>query len=104
MALLAIVGFVHFVHRIATKLQAYEMVQRIGARLRVALRELAESSGLERRPCGTLPWRRHVRGHHEFLIAASGKGYVQTVDYDGLVAWCQEHNCYLQILAERHDS
>ena len=46
MALLAIVGFVHFIHRIATDLQADEIVQRIDARLRVALRELAEPSGL----------------------------------------------------------
>jgi uncharacterized membrane protein len=49
-------------------------------------------------------WRHHVRVHHDFLIAASGNGYVQSVDYDGLVGWCKEHNCYLQILTERHDS
>jgi uncharacterized membrane protein len=86
MALLAIVGFVNFIHRIATDLQADEIVQRIGARLREALRRLAEPSGLERRPCGTLPWRRRVRGHRGFVIATSSNGYVQTVDYDGLVA------------------
>jgi uncharacterized membrane protein len=103
MALLAIVGFVHFIHRIATDLQADEIVQRIGARLREGLRGLTETSSRQRRSCGTQQWRRQARGHRGFLVAASGQGYVQTVDYDGLAAWSRSHDCCLQVRVRAGD-
>jgi uncharacterized membrane protein len=103
MALLAIVGFVHFIHRIATDLQADEIVQRIGARLRESLKELAQMANPSRRPCGTQEWRRKARGHRGFPIGASDHGYVQAVDYAGLVAWSEAHDCCLQIRVRAGD-
>lgn len=97
LALLAIVGFVRFIHTIATDLQADEIVQRIGTRLCRALHALTEAAEGERRSHDLLAWRRHARGHTAHVVAHRYHGYVETVDYAGLVRWCREHECCVQV-------
>lgn len=103
LALLAIVGFVQFIHRIATDLQADEIVQRISTRLRNLLRELTDESTRTRRPSGTIAWRRRVRGLRGYPVAGSRRGYVQTVDHAGLAAWCQARDCHAQVRVRAGD-
>ena len=103
LALLAIVGFVQFIHRIATDLQADEIVQRISARLRSLLQKLTDASVRDRRRDGTLAWRRRVRGLRGYPVAFAGRGYIQTIDYPGLAAWCQTHDCHLQVRVRAGD-
>jgi uncharacterized membrane protein len=99
LAFLALTAFVGFIHRTATDLQADQIIYRIGGQLERALRELAaETDGSDRAPA-TLGWRRAARSRRAFPIAASTGGYVQTIDYGGLVAWCVEHDCVLQVRA-----
>ena len=33
----------------------------------------------------------------KLVVAQSGAGYVQTIDYAGLLDWCVEQDCYMQI-------
>jgi uncharacterized membrane protein len=103
LALLAVVGFVRFIHRIATDLQADEIVQRIGKRLCGALQMLTEAAQQEGRSDDLLGWRRQARGRRARLVACLGCGYVQSIDYDGLVRWCVEHDCCLQVRVRAGD-
>ncbi len=97
LAFLALTAFVGFIHRTATDLQADQIIHRIGGQLERALRELAADGSS--RALATLAWRRAARSRQAFPIAASTGGYVQTIDYGGLVAWCVEHDCVLQVRA-----
>jgi uncharacterized membrane protein len=103
LTLLAVAGFVRFIHRIATDLQADEIVQRIGKRLRVALRMLAEPAQQEGRSQDLRAWRRQARGRTPRLIAHLSHGYVQSIDYGGLLRWCVQHDCCLQIRVRAGD-
>lgn len=96
-ALIAVVGFIRFIHRMATDLQADEIVERIGKRLLDVLHQLADQKDDNKRSPDVMRWRRIGRGHKPTLIAQSGQGYVQAIDYAGLVDWCVEHDCCMQV-------
>ncbi len=96
-ALFAVIGFINFIHRTATDLQADEIVQRIGKRLQAALGELVSEGGLEGRCHDIALWRHAARGQRPQTIAAGNRGYVQAVDYNGLLNWCVEHDCLMQV-------
>ncbi len=89
----ALVGFIHFIHRTATDLQADQIIQRIGGELQISLSELTADEKQVNRCSDTLGWRSSARGHRPTLIAARAQGYVQTIDYPGIVAWCEERDC-----------
>ena len=96
-ALFAVVGFIRFIHRTATDLQADEIVKRIGKRLEDTLSQLINDPQTNARSHKVVLWRRMVRDHRPVLVAQSGRGYVQTIDYDGLVSWCSQNDCCLQV-------
>jgi uncharacterized membrane protein len=96
-ALIAVIGFIRFIHRTATDLQADQIVERIGKRLENALAELGAQAGDENRSDDLIRWRRMARGHHPAVIAQSARGYVQSIDYVGLASWCKQHDCCMQI-------
>jgi uncharacterized membrane protein len=103
LALLALVGFIRFIHRTATDLQADEIVERIGKRLQNSLVELASESAQCGRSCDVAAWRHTASGHRPQLIASDSQGYVQAIDYRGLVDWCVEHDCRMQVRARAGD-
>jgi len=103
LALLALVGFIRFIHRTATDLQADEIVERIGNRLQESLVELAGESAQRGRSCDVAAWRHTARGHRPKRIASDNQGYVQAIDYRGLVVWCVEHDCRMQVRARAGD-
>ncbi len=103
LALFAVVGFIRFIHRTATDLQADEIVERIGQRLQVSLVELTSESTQHGRSCDIAAWRRAARGQRPQLIATDKQGYVQAIDYRGLVRWCTEHDCRMQVRARAGD-
>lgn len=96
-ALIAVMGFIRFIHRTATDLQADQIVERIGKRLENALAELGGLAGDDSRSNDVIHWRRLARGHDPAIIAQAGRGYVQTIDYTGLASWCKQHDCCMQI-------
>jgi uncharacterized membrane protein len=103
LAFSALFAFVGFIHRAATDLQADKIIHRIGGQLERALKELAAGARLTGRISATLTWRRAARSHRSYPIAALGGGYVQAIDYGGLVAWCVENDCLLQVRARAGD-
>jgi uncharacterized membrane protein len=103
LALFAVVGFIHFIHRTATDLQADEIVESIGQRLQVSLVELVSEGAQYGRSCDVAVWRRAARGQRPYLIASNRQGYVQSIDYRELVKWCVEHNCRMQVRARAGD-
>ena len=88
LAFAALFGFVHFLHRTATDLQADQIVHRIGRQLRQTMQELADDAGDAQRSEDTLQWRRVTRSKMAFPVASDLQGYVQTIDYAGLKRWC----------------
>lgn len=99
----ALTGFIHFIHRTATDLQADQIIQRIGNELQDSLAQLiASPSGVERH-IDTLPWRSMARGRKSTLIGARADGYVLTIDYPAIVAWCLEYNCVAQLRVRAGD-
>jgi uncharacterized membrane protein len=103
LALAAVIGFVRFIHRIATELQADEIIERIGHRLRSALHGLTESAGSEQRSAETQTWRRQARGHKAMVVPHLDHGYVQSIDYPALVEWSAAHDCCLQVRVRAGD-
>jgi uncharacterized membrane protein len=103
LALLAVLGFVRFIHGIATDMQADKIVQRIGTRLRRSLGELTEAATKPTRTADTLTWRRRARGRRMHLVAHLGHGYIQTVDYAGLLQWAVENDCCLEARSRAGD-
>ena len=103
LALFAVVGFIRFIHRTATDLQADEIVESIGQRLQVSLVELTSESTRHGRSCDVAAWRRAARGQRPQLIATDKQGYVQAIDYRELVKWCMEHDCLMQVRARAGD-
>jgi uncharacterized membrane protein len=103
LALFAVVGFIRFIHRTATDLQADEIVESIGQRLQVSLAGLVSEGARHGRSCDVAAWRRAARGQRPHVIASDRQGYVQAIDYRELVKWCVEHNCRMQVRARAGD-
>lgn len=103
LALAAIIGFVRFIHRVAIDLQADEIVENIGRRLRSTLHSLASDEAGPTRVHDTLAWRRQARGQRVHIIGGSQQGYVQTVDYRGVSDWCATHDCCVSIQVRAGD-
>ena len=103
MTIASLVGFIHFIHRTATDLQADQIIERIGGELQASLRELTASKHQSNRSDDTLAWRRRARRHRPTVIGARARGYVQTVDYVGIVAWCVAHDCVSQLRVRAGD-
>jgi len=102
LALLAVVGFVRFIHRIATDMQADEIVQRIGMSLCDALHKTVKATR-DSRTQDLRAWRRQARGKPKHPIAHLEHGYVQSIDYAGLVQWCHDHDSCIQVRARAGD-
>ena len=102
-ALLAVVGFINFIHRTASELQADEIVQRIGDRLQATLCRLVGGDALKGRSRDTAQWRHAARAQAPHLVATDKRGYVQAIDYGGLLDWCAEHDCLVQVRARAGD-
>lgn len=90
---LALVAFIQFIHRTATDLQADEIIRRIGSGLHSHLSLWAVQDASSGSSNDTGPWRHLARGREAYTITAGKSGYLQTVDYGGLVAWCRAHDC-----------
>jgi uncharacterized membrane protein len=103
LALFAVVSFIRFIHRTATDLQADEIVESIGQRLQISFVELASESAQHDRSCDVAAWRRAAHGQRPQLIATDKQGYVQVIDYRGLVKWCMEHDYRIQVRARAGD-
>ena len=103
LVLVALAGFIRFIHGTATDLQADQIIERIGSELSQSLRELSSSESLRGRSQDTLPWRRRARGLRPVLIAARSGGYVQTIDYAAVVQWCTARNCVAQLRVRAGD-
>ena len=103
LAFAALLGFVQFIHRTATVLQADRIVHRIGQQLQETLRCATEDTNPDDRIYDTSGWRRHARTRQAYAIAANQHGYVQTIDYSELVRWCVKHECQLQVRARAGD-
>jgi len=97
LAFFSLTGFVGFIHRTATDLQADKIIHRIGAQLEDALDGLSAGADLVGRTPDTLAWRRAARPHRPLPVASLAGGYIQTIDYAGLVDWCVENDCLLQV-------
>lgn len=95
LTLVALVGFIRFIHRTATDLQADQIFQRIGDKFESTLGELREQSLDPRRSRDLLRWRQAARGHTPQIIGAKHSGYVQSIDYAALVDWCRQRGCCL---------
>ena len=103
MTIASLIGFIHFIHRTATDLQADQIIERIGGDLETSLLELIAPENRANRSVDTLGWRRRARGCRPTVIAARARGYVQTIDYPGIVAWCEAHNCVSQLRVRAGD-
>ena len=103
LAFIALIGFVRFIHQMATDLQADKIVQRIGGNLQQALLDLAAHADSTNRASDTLHWRRAARQYRPYPVASTAQGYVQTIDYAGLVRWCSDNGCLLQVRARAGD-
>ena len=99
----ALAGFIRFIHRTAVDLQADKIIQHIGGELHQLLIALTSEDSLRDRCYGTRGWRQHARGFRPLLIAAENGGYIQTVDYPGLVKWCADHDCVAQLRVRAGD-
>ena len=97
LTILALAGFIGFIHNTATDLQADQIIQRIGGDLQRLLDQLVEEENLVGRNDDLLAWRRAARGIRPVVVAARSNGYLQTIDYSSLVAWSVEHDCRLQV-------
>ncbi len=97
LAFAALIAFVRFIHRTSTNLQADKIINRIGKQLQGGLADLVKDGDETDRVRQTLPWRRAARSRDAALIATGDQGYVQTIDYQGLVSWCEQNDCMLQV-------
>jgi uncharacterized membrane protein len=97
LAFAALLGFVRFIHRTATDLQADHIVQRIGRQLQQTLRCAVNDVNPDERIDDTSGWRRSARNRQAYAIVSNQHGYIQTIDYSELISWCTENNCLLQV-------
>jgi uncharacterized membrane protein len=103
LTILALAGFIGFIHTTATDLQADQIIRRIGGELRRLLAQLVTAEALAGRNDDLLAWRRTARGTRAAVVAAKASGYLQTIDYPGLVRWSVEHECRLQVRVRAGD-
>ncbi|MCB1688509.1 MAG: DUF2254 domain-containing protein [Halioglobus sp.] len=94
LTLISLAGFIRFIHRTATDIQADHVIQRIGGELKNLLCDMTTEEHARNRQFDTLEWRRGARGHRPISLSAHREGYVQMIDYPGIVQWCLERNCY----------
>tara|TARA_R110002110_G_scaffold66978_2_gene183147 strand:+ start:776 stop:2104 length:1329 start_codon:yes stop_codon:yes gene_type:complete len=92
MVMLALGGFIHFIHRTATDLQADKIIKEIGDELCTGLDKLVSETGTTHRQSNSAPWRKAVRGASRILVGGDTVGYVQTINYERLTAWCKQHD------------
>ncbi|MDX1595176.1 MAG: DUF2254 domain-containing protein [Gammaproteobacteria bacterium] len=103
LVLAALVGFIHFIHRIATDLQADQVIERIGVRLRSSLADLVELADEKGRSHDVAAWRRRARPGDRHSVPSTANGYVQTIDYPGLVGWCADHDARMLVRVRAGD-
>lgn len=103
LTILALAGFIGFIHNTATDLQADQIIQRIGGDLQRLLYQLVKEENLAGRNDDLLAWRRAARGVRPLVVAARSSGYLQTIDYSSLVGWSVEHDCRLQVRVRAGD-
>lgn len=103
LAFLTLAGFVQFIHRSATDLQADQIIFRIGRQLQRALLRQAEDAGGGRRSFDTSGWRAAARSLRPYPVASNRRGYVQSVNYAGLVRWCVANRSVLQVRVRAGD-
>jgi len=103
LAFSALIAFVGFIHRTATDLQADQIIHRLGGQLQRALRALVTESALSGRASTTRLWRRAARPHRAHPIASNVGGYVQAIDYAGLVTWCVNNGCLVEVRTRAGD-
>jgi len=103
LTLLALAGFIGFIHTTATDLQADQIIQRIGGDLQGMLDQLAKEENLADRNDDVLAWRRVARGVRPVVVASQTSGYVQAIDYPGLVLWSAVLDCQLQVRVRAGD-
>jgi uncharacterized membrane protein len=103
LALAALLGFVHLIHRTALDLQADQIIHRIGRQLRSSLVEFSGDAGTAGRSADTRRWRRAASGRRPYTIASNRRGYVQTIDYPGLLQWCVSNDAVLMVRVRAGD-
>lgn len=103
LTLLALAGFIGFIHTTATDLQADQIIQRIGGDLQRLLDQLVKEENLAGRDDDVLAWRRVARGVRPLVVASQTSGYVQAIDYPGLVLWSAALDCQLQVRVRAGD-
>ncbi|NND69593.1 MAG: DUF2254 domain-containing protein [Halioglobus sp.] len=103
LTLLSLAGFIQFIHHTATDLQADKIVERIGCELSNSLTEFSGSSTRRQHCDDLLAWRRFSRGKRVTIFASSLSGYVQTVDYDAIMQWCEANNASVQVRVRAGD-
>jgi uncharacterized membrane protein len=99
----ALAGFIRFIHRTATDLQADQIIERICGDLRRLFEQLVAEKSFQGRAGDTALWRRHARGKRPVRIASTESGYVQAVDYPALIQWCCERDCFCQLRVRAGD-
>jgi len=103
LAVAALLGFVKFIHDTASDVQADQVIQRTARQLRDTLYELTTAPQGTKRSTAVIAWRRAARSHRARPVAASGEGYVQTIDHVGLLEWCRRNDCRLQLRVRAGD-
>ena len=103
LTLLALAGFIGFIHTTATDLQADQIIQRIGGDLQRMLDQLVNEENLADRNDDVFAWRRVARGVRPAVVAARTDGYVQAIDYPALVLWSAALDCQLQVRVRAGD-
>lgn len=92
LTLLALASFIHFIHSIATDLQADKIVERIGSNLRQSFEEFARADTLPASSHDIASWRRKSQGLAKTAITAASKGYILTINYAEIARWCEENS------------
>ena len=103
LTIVALGGFIRFIHHTATDLQADQIIQRIGADLNHSLAELTAQKNLDGRRSDTVSWRKNARGKRGIAVASKVDGYVQGIDYAGLVTWCMNNKCVAHLTVRAGD-
>lgn len=103
LTVLALAGFIRFIHGTATELQADQIIERVARELQRLLQQLHGEEQFRGRAKGTLGWRRAARGEHPWEVGADTTGYVQAVAYSALTEWCVEYNCLCLLRVQAGD-
>jgi uncharacterized membrane protein len=93
LAITAIGFLIYFIHHIATSIQVSEMASRITQQTLQAL----ETHGEARADAAIEEDGARLEEMAWIEVPAAGKGYIQRVDEEALVAWAREHKRILRI-------